>query len=198
MALKHTARKNRSPVHSEKLSNPLPLPPGSAFDPVQEQRQLLRAQTLALTLVRGLIESPLFQAFCANEQPGAVPKQNLKPIARLIGKDKPMPAGRLLFQHGLYPGIEAVETLAHIHRFQGHKDPGGAGEAQHGRCKAWSTEPIHPGVAAALKRIVNSLDKVTSAAQAPTPGNMAATLTSWNSGTEAEPSGAIDGRLRPF
>jgi len=46
-------------------------------------------------------------------------------IPSLIQKDKPVARSRFLPQHRLHPHIQTVETLAHVHRGQRHKNPGG-------------------------------------------------------------------------
>jgi len=82
-----------------------------------------------------------------------------------IGEHEPMAAGRLLLQHRLHPRIQPVETLAHVHRLQGHKDPRRGRQTQHGRGKASSTERIQAGVAVAAKRATVPVGQRISAAQ---------------------------------
>ena len=82
----------------------------------------------------------------------------------------PMPGGGLLLQYRLHPGVKTVETSAHIQRFEGHENPRGRRQAQHGRCRACITEPIHWALAAGLNRTAIPMGRRTSAAHLSTGG----------------------------
>jgi hypothetical protein len=123
----YAKNKLESSQKKKKSLNPMPLPPRGDLDPVNEKRQIFRAQALAGSFSFWPAKSAFLQAFCANEQPRTVPKQNLEPVARFIGEYEPMAAVGILLQHRLHPRIKAIETLAHVHRFQGHKNPRSGG-----------------------------------------------------------------------
>jgi hypothetical protein len=82
--LENNPGENRSPVQNEKSSHPVPRPPGSALDPVNEQRQFLwtQAPALAFTHRRGV--SPNFQPFIEQPQARPVMGQYFKPIAPFV------------------------------------------------------------------------------------------------------------------
>jgi hypothetical protein len=63
MAWKVNLEKTGVQSKMQKSSYPVPLPPGSALDPVKEQRQFLRTQTLAFALARRRSESPGLEPF---------------------------------------------------------------------------------------------------------------------------------------
>ena len=65
----------------EKSSDPVPGPPGSALDPVNEQRQFLWPQALALALAGRRGVSSSLQPFTQNPKPRPVMGQNFKPVA---------------------------------------------------------------------------------------------------------------------
>jgi hypothetical protein len=74
----------------KKSSNPVPRPPGSTLDPVNEQRQFLRTQALAPALTHRRGVSPPLQPFAQNPQARPVMRQNFKPVAPFIQKYEPM------------------------------------------------------------------------------------------------------------
>src|SRR6266487_4819161 len=108
-----------------KSSDPVPRSPGSAFDPVEQQGQLFSTQAAAGPFASGPAKGAFLQTLGADPQARAIPKEDLQPVAITVGEDKPMAGGRLLLQHTLHPRVESVETLAHVHRFQGDENPRG-------------------------------------------------------------------------
>ena len=64
------------------------MPSRSAFDPVQQQRQLLRSQALAPALADGPGKGSGLQPLRANDQTRTIPEQDLQPIARFVNEDE--------------------------------------------------------------------------------------------------------------
>ena len=106
-----------------------------------------------------------------------------------------MAAGWLQLQHRLHSRIEPIETLAHVHRFQGHKHPRGSRETQHGLCKASTTEPIQAGVTAEVNRTANPVGKLTSPAQGLASGRHAANFNSWKPGARGNRVAGLEWRF---
>src|SRR5208283_2780941 len=63
----------------KKSSNPVPRPPGSTLDPVNEQGQFLWPQTQALALSGHRRKSSAFQPFDVENQARTIPEKDLEP-----------------------------------------------------------------------------------------------------------------------
>jgi len=75
------------------------------------------------TLSFGPGETPLLQTLSADPQPAAVPKQNLHPVAVLVGKHEPVAGQRVLLEYRLCKRKQPIEARPQIHRLGGDKDP---------------------------------------------------------------------------
>ena len=69
------------------------------------------------------------------------------------------------FGIGVRFGLEQLSDFIGMRRPQCQKHTSGRRKAQHGCCRAWTTEPIHSAEVLALKRTAMPPGKPTSAAQ---------------------------------
>jgi hypothetical protein len=125
MAWKVNREKSGVQSKMKKSSHPVPRPPGSALDAVNQQRQLLRPQTQALALTGHRRKSSTFQPFAVENQAGTIPEKDLEPMARFVDKDKQKSRRRLLLQCLLNQNGQTIEALASIDGTERQKNPRG-------------------------------------------------------------------------
>src|SRR5437762_5087531 len=119
-------RQNRSPAENETILR-APIPTGSwdTFDPVNEQLEFFRAESAAGALAGHPGKRPPFQSFGVEHQARPIPKEDLQPVATLIGEDKEMSADGILLEDFLHQDMQPVKTLAAVDGANGDKHPRG-------------------------------------------------------------------------
>src|SRR6516225_7831171 len=99
---------------------------------IHEHRQFFRTHDYTASLLRaGPAKTTLLQSLGANPQPAAIPHQNLQAASCAIREQEQMTAQRILAQTIANQPVQTVESLAHVHPFDGDVDLRCRAQAKH-------------------------------------------------------------------
>ena len=141
---------------------PIPAGAGSALDPVEQELELFRSESEAVTFAGRPGVGCALQSLAEEAKARTIPEQDLETVAGFIGEGEQESAGGILLQGLLHQEVEPVEALAAIDGRHRQEDPSGGRKVQHGRRKWWTTWAMNSGLAGEGSRSVISAPTLIS------------------------------------